>query len=261
MHMVSKVTAGLILASALFVAVPGAQAETQTENIVAEQRTYVYLEVAPNAAQAFLPAGWTVNPPEAGVTKGANLIVLFLDRKLGLTPDGKPLQAGTNRLLVLIIPSKNAKTGEAANMIVGGYSADPQGVPGAYRVYGAGTVSVHRIENGSGGKLDNTVDETWFARGDDGSEVDFHVAFTRGLPTLGSFDVHNYSAAEPTFYRIYRGDQIVDTVKSVNSGIDRAQGVALKASGNGKLASAINGSEKIVAINSMPFYRRLTFLP
>ena len=128
---------------------PAAQAETQTENIVAEMRTYLYLQVAPNAVQSFLPSGWTSSPVTNGPAKDANFVVLFLDRKLGLTPDGKPLQAGTNRLLVLIVPSKNGKTGEVANMIVGGYSTDPLGSPGAYKVYGPGTVSVDRTEHGS----------------------------------------------------------------------------------------------------------------
>jgi len=33
------------------------------------------------------------------------------------------------------------------------------------------------------------------------------------------------------------------------------------ATGSGKLANAVNGTEKIIAINAMPFYRRNTFLP
>ena len=127
----SKV-AVLIIAGIWATTVPRAQAETQTEDIVAEMRTYLYLQIAPNTVQSFLPSGWASSPVANGPAKDANFVVLFLDRKLGLTPDGKPLQAGTNRLLVLIVPSKNAKTGEVANMIVGGYSTDPLGSPGAY---------------------------------------------------------------------------------------------------------------------------------
>jgi hypothetical protein len=54
---------------------------------------------------------------------------------------------------------------------------------------------------------------------------------------------------------------VVDTVRSVNTGVNRVQTVELKATGSGKLATALNGSEKIIAINAMPFYRRNTFLP
>ena len=101
----SRTATTLIFAGLLVAIVPRASAETQTENVVAEQRTYVYLQVAPGKAQAFLPSGWKVNPAAAGATKDSNLTILFLDRKLALTPDGKPLQSGTNRLLVVIVQS------------------------------------------------------------------------------------------------------------------------------------------------------------
>jgi hypothetical protein len=258
--LIAKIAAGLIVAGMWAMIAPRAQAETQTENIVAEMRTYLYLQLAPNAVQSFLPSGWTFSPVANGPAKDANFVVLFLDRKLGLTPDGKPLQAGTNRLLVLIVPSKNGKTGEVANMIVGGYSTDPLGSPGAYKVYGPGTVSVERAEHGTGG-LDAKVDETWVAKGQDGNELDLRLSFVRGVPALSSFDVHNFSAADPAFYRIYRGEQVVDVLRSVNTGVNRVQAIELKASGSGKLAKAINGSEKIIAITALPFYKRLTFLP
>jgi hypothetical protein len=60
---------------------------------------------------------------------------------------------------------------------------------------------------------------------------------------------------------MYRGEQVVDTVRSVNTGVNRVSAVELKVTGSGKLATAVNGTEKIIAINAMPFYRRNTFLP
>lgn len=255
----AKTAAGLILVFALAVGAPRAFAETHTENVVAEQRTYVFLQVAASAAQAFLPQGWTLNPAAAGPTKDANLVLVWIDRKLALTPDGKPLQSGTNRLLVLLAPVKSPQ-GDAVNMVVGGYSMDPAGAPGAYKVYGAGPVTVDRVEK-SNGKLESTVEETWAARGPDGTGANLHVVFTRGVPVASSFDLRIFSAADPAFYRMYRGDQVVDVVRSVNTGVNRVQTVELKVSGSGRLANAINGSEKIIAINSMPLYRRNTFLP
>jgi hypothetical protein len=255
-----KVALCLIIVAALAAMTPRARAETQTENIVAEMRTYLYLQVAPDAAQSFIPSGWTLAPIATGAAKDANFVVLFIDRKLALTPDGKPLQAGVNRLLVVIVPSKNVRTGEVANMIVTGYSTDPAGSPGAYKVYGPGAVFIERTEHGAD-KLEGRVEETWVAKGQDGNRLDLHLAFVRGVPALSTFDLHNFSAADPAFYRIYRGEQVVDVLRSVNTGVNRVQTVELKASGKGKLAKAINGSEKIIAINALPFYRRLTFLP
>lgn len=248
-----RAAAGLIFALALAAAAPLARAETHTENVVAEQRTYVFLQVAQQAAQAFIPQGWTLNPAAMGPTKDANLVLVWIDRKLALTPDGKQLQSGTNRLLVLLAPVKSP-TGDAVNMVVGGYSTDPAGAPGAYKLYGAGPVTVDRIER-------NNVEETWTAKGPDGTSVNLHVGFTRGVPTASTFDLRIFSAAEPAFYRIYRGEQVVDTVRSVNTGVDRVSAVELKVTGTGKLATAVNGTEKIIAINAMPFYRRNTFLP
>lgn len=259
-NVIAKLTAATILVGAMAAMPLLARAETQTENIVAEQRTYVYLQVGADKAQAFLPSGWTVSPPTAGAIKDANLVLVWMDRKLGLTPDGKPLQSGTNRLLVLLVPSKNSQTGEVANMIVGGYSDDPAGAPGAYKVYGAGTVTVDRSEKSAGSPA-GTVEESWSAKGKDGSGANLRLTFTRGVPALSSFDMRLFSAADPTFYRMYRGDQVVDVLRSVNTGVDRVGSVALKVSGSGKLANAVDGSEKIVAINALPFYRRLTFLP
>jgi len=255
----AKTAAGLILVFALAVVAPRAFAETHTEHVVAEQRTYVFLQVAASAAQAFLPQGWTLNPAAAGPTKDANLVLVWIDRKLALTPDGKPLQSGTNRLLVLLAPVKSPQ-GDAVNMVVGGYSMDPAGAPGAYKVYGAGPVTVDRVEK-SNGKIESTVEETWAARGPDGTGANLHVVFTLGVPVASSFDLRIFSAADPAFYRMYRGDQVVDVVRSVNTGVNRVQTVELKVSGSGRLANALNGSEKIIAINSMPLYRRNTFLP
>ena len=248
-----RAAAGLIFALALMATTPLARAETHTENVVAEQRTYVFLQVAQQAAQAFIPQGWSLNPAAMGPTKDANLVLVWIDRKLGLTPDGKPLQSGTNRLLVVLAPVKSP-TGDAVNMVVGGYSTDPAGAPGAYKLYGAGPVTVDRIEK-------NNVEETWAAKGPDGTSVNLHVVFTRGVPTASNFDLRIFSAAEPSFYRIYRGEQVVDTVRSVNTGVNRVSAVELKVTGTGKLATAVNGTEKIIAINAMPLYRRNTYLP
>lgn len=245
--------AGLVMAVLL---VGPALSETQTENIVSEQRTSVSLHVAPEAAQAFLPAGWVLNAPAGG----SNLTVIFMDRSLELTPDGKPLQAGVNRMLVLAMAGKNSTTGQVRSFIVGGYSADPLGAPGAYKVYRPGVVTVTRNEQSlvKDGKLETTVEEHWTAKGTDGATVNLDLAFKRGPAKLTPFEQHNYSAADPDFYRTYRGQQAVDALRN-GAGSDRVSSVTLNASG-GMLGKAINGTEQIVSISNAPFYSRLTFV-
>jgi len=243
-----------LLMGALFIATP-VQSETQTENIVAEQRTSIGLRVSPAAAQAFLPAGWTSNAQATG----PNLTVIFMDRKLALGPDGKPLQAGVNRVMVLAVAARNGATGEARTLIVGGYSTDPLGVPGAYKVYGSGVVTLTRTERSADASLATVVEEHWAARGGDGASVSLDLSFTRGVPAVSAFESRNYSGAEPDFYRIYRGQQASEVLRNA-TGINRVQSVRLQASG-GKLGRAIDGTEQIVSITSTPFYSRLTFLP
>jgi hypothetical protein len=247
----AKTAAGVVMAG-MMAAGPGL-AQTQTENIVTEQRTSVSLRISPEAAQAFMPEGWTPNAP--------NLTVIFMDRKLQLTPDGKPLQSGANRVLVLSMAGRNRATGETRSLIVGGYSADPLGVPGAYKVYGPGAVNLvrHERDEVKDGRIVSQVEEHWTARGADGSTVSLDLVFTRGLPTLTAFEQKIHSAAEPDFYRLYRGQQAVDVLRNAQ-GVDRVQSISLKASG-GKLGRAIDGSEQIVSVSQAPFYTRLTFVP
>ena len=70
----------LIIAGIWATTVPRAQAETQTENIVAEMRTYLYLQIAPNTVQSFLPNGWTSSPVTNGPAKDANPIANLRER-------------------------------------------------------------------------------------------------------------------------------------------------------------------------------------
>ena len=89
---------GLVVAAVITASVAGAPvavAEKQTETIVSEQRTSISLRVTLEAAQSLLPAGWTATAP--------NLSLTFMDRKLALTPDGKPLFSGVNRVLVMSV--------------------------------------------------------------------------------------------------------------------------------------------------------------
>ena len=242
-----KLTAAAI---ALTLAAPPALAETQTENIVAEQRTMVSLRAAPAAVQAFLPAGWTL----AAAAGSPNLTLVFMDRALQLTPDGKVLNAGATRQVTFVVAGRNA-AGATRTFIVGGYTADPQGAPGAYKVYQPATIALTRTSKTD---ADTTVEEHWAAKGADGATITLDLAFTRGVPTFSSSEIREYSAADPEFYRIYRLRQAAEPLK--NATLDHVKSVSLKATG-GKLGAAVNGSETIASISQAPFYSRLTFLP
>lgn len=234
-------------------AVSLAVAETQTENIVAEQRTSLSLRIAPEAAQRLLPAGWE---PGAG-PNAPNLSLIFMDRKLALTPDGALLGAGVNRLLVMSMGARNTETGETRSMIVGGYSADPAGSPGAYNVYGKGVVTLVRTEHVSDKEL---IEERWSVTADDGGALEVVLKFERATPRLSPFELTIHSAANPDFYRLYRGEQATDVLRNAASGVDRVTTATVEASG-GRLGEILNGAGPVTAISNSPFYARRTFLP
>jgi hypothetical protein len=245
--------AGAIFAATLAGQVMGvAVAETHTETIVSEQRTSVSVRITPEAAQSLLPAGWTPSGAEP------TLSLIFMDRKLALAPDGKPLGAGVNRLLVMSLGARNAATGEARGLIVGGYSTDPTGVPGAYNVYAHGVVDVARSER-TAGIASDIVEEHWTVKAADGGVLDVRVAFARGVPALGEFELKVHSGADPAFYRIYRGEQATDVVRNA-SGVDRVQSVTVTASG-GRLGEIVATGAQVMSVSNAPYYMRETFLP
>lgn len=234
---------------------PAAFAETQTETIVSEQRTSMSVRITPEAARSLLPAGWV----SGAAPDAPNLSLIFMDRKLALEPGGKPLMAGVNRVLVMSMAARNTATGEMRSMIVGGYSADPAGSPGAYGVYGMGSVDLVRTERITG-MGSNTVEETWAVRAADGGRLDVRLVFDRGVPVRSPFELKIYSAAKPDFYRIYRGSQASDTLRTPSGGAGRLTSVSLEASG-GRLGEILKGAGPVLAASNAPFYERETFLP
>lgn len=248
--LLSKAVAGLALTCAL--AANSAHAQTHTETILQEQRLSLSVRISPEAAQAYMPHGWTPASP--------NLSVIFMDRSLQFTPDGGPLGVGANEMLVLVMTARNAE-GAVRPMVVGGYSADPAQAPGAYGVYQTGAVSVSRTEHRTvtGDQVETQVGEHWTVRGDDGVELDLELAYSRGLPTLRPLDIQVYSGARPDFYRNYRGQQADEPLRNA-SGVDKVQSVTLSATG-GRLGEAIDSEGQITSITVTPYYTRQTFVP
>jgi len=245
------VAAGLAAVSPL----AAAHAETQTETIVSEQRISISLIVKPEAAQAFLPAGWVPAAPAGR----PNLSVIFMNRTLQLEPKGGPLGWGANRMMVLVVGAKNPATGEVRAMVVGGNSADPSGSPGAYKVYTPGEVTLTQStwDVIHDGKLETTVEEHWRVRGANGDTVDFDIAYLRGAPTLSPLDIKVYSARNPDFWRNYRGQSASEPL--LTDSLNTTTLVSLKATG-GLLGAALDGTETIAAITSAPVYTRQTFV-
>ncbi len=247
----------LVLALLLLATLPAIAEDKETlyENDL-EIRTFWTFKVTDAAVQKLLPAGWELNSPAAGPSKGFNLGLLFINQTLAQDPEGKPRVP--QNYAVLIAPAKKTGTDIAAPMVISGFIAT-EAVPGAYGVYGPAKVTGERRQQiEAEGKA--SVEETWEVKADDGSALEVHVQFVRGQPSRGKAEAKIYSAAKPDFYRIYRYEQAADLVRSTATGVDRVSNVSIKASGP-KLAPFFDGSQQLISITSIPFYSRSIYLP
>jgi len=69
-----------------------------------------------------------------------------------------------------------------------------------------------------------------------------------------------YSAAEPSFFRIYRIETATDMLKSIPAGINRVQNYQLRVA-MPELGKLFDGTEQLVGVAVYPLYLRQVFLP
>ncbi len=251
-----KIALVLLVAALIALASP-ASAETLTQSNV-DARLVVALRVSPAALQAALPAPWQVSPIPSGPSKDANALLVFIDQKLVQDAEGKPLGAGTNRVVVLAVPGRNPQTGASGPVVTTGFSADPAAAPGAYKVYVPAQISHEktlRLATADPG----TAEESWNVA-DGPARLSLRVQYRRAVPARSRVETKVYSAIEPSFFRIYRVDQGADVVRSGPAGVDRVQAYELK-SGLPQLAKLLDGSEQLISITVIPWYVRQVFLP
>jgi len=107
----------LLIALLVLVAAPAfAQEKEKLSSNDLETRTVLAFKVSDAAVQKMLPSGWEINPPAAGPSKGANLILNLINQTMTQDPDGKPLPART--YIVLAAPAKKAGTDVAVGMVL-----------------------------------------------------------------------------------------------------------------------------------------------
>jgi hypothetical protein len=219
-------------------------------------RTGLTFKVADAVVQKMLPAGWELNSPTAGPTKGFNLGITLIDYVMVQDPEGKPLPP--RNTIVLNMPAKKVGTGEAVTMVFGGFVAQA-GVPGPYSVFGPANITVERRSHtGPDGKP--MINESWQAKADDGSMLDIQIEFQRGAPARGKVEAKIHSAAKPDFFRVYRFEQAADVARSTAASIDRVSKFSFKATGP-TLAPIFDGTEQLISITSIPSYSRSIYLP
>ena len=223
----------------------------------ADSRLSVALAVRPEAAQAWLPAPWQVESLPKGPFKGANLVITCIDRLLNLDPKGKPAGGGTFRLAALYVPAKHPQTGESAPFIIRVYG--PHAGVGPYKNSVQATVRREAATRGTGFEP-GTGSESWLLQDQAGGILEFQMNYRRALPKRSSGEARPHSNIDPTFFRMYRYDQLMDVVKSIPDDIDRVQSHHLRVTIS-ELRELFNGTEQLVGIALVPWYGRQTFLP
>ena len=86
------------------------------------------------------------------------------------------------------------------------------------------------------------VEESWQFQAPDGNSIQLEIQYARGPLKPGKAESLLYSAVKPSFYRIYRYEQLEDAVR--DTGTDRIQKIVFKASGP-KLSPLFDGSEQL----------------
>ncbi len=223
----------------------------------ADNRITVGLRVGQAAAQAWLPAPWQVEPLQRGPFRGANFLVAFIDRLLNQDPEGKPVGGGTFRLAALYVPAKHPQTEESAPFIIRVFG--PHEGPGPYK--NSVQATVRREATLRGGNFEpGAGTELWEVRDSAGGILEFRMDYQRAVPVRTKGEARPHSNVDPTFFRMYRYDQVMDVVKSIPEGIDRVQSYQLRVTMS-ELRRLFDGTEQLVGIAVIPWYGRKTFLP
>jgi len=234
-------------------------AQTPVESS-AEVRFQLDLKVPDAALAPFLPPGFTMNIAAQGAAKDCNLRAVFIDRLTISAPDGKPLGKGSNRLVYLAAPVKDA-SGANAQLIIGGLTADPGDAPGPFGNYlHATTATAKRTVSGEGAGVTETQD--WVFQAASGERLEMHITFERGVGNRGQpTETKFYSAKTPDKYQISKQEQVLEILRNVTTNPpDRVKQYSFKGSG-GSYAKLFDGTDKTVSWDNIVWLMRTVSVP
>src|ERR1700722_19432302 len=147
-------------------------ASVHAENLVefsSEARFQLDLAVPAAALATYLPTGFTSNAAAQGAAKDCNLRAVFIDRISINGPDGKPVGKGSNRLVYLVAPVKDA-SGANAQLVIGGLTEDPADAPGPFGNYLLATT--HNMQRTTNGVVDT---QDWSFTAASGEHLELHL--------------------------------------------------------------------------------------
>lgn len=234
-------------------ALPAAAQTLEGSNI--DSRLLVGFKVDAEDVQSRLPDGWTSVPFPSGALQGANSLMIFEDRVLGLDAEGKPLATFTHRSLALLGLAKNEEG--ARLFILRLYTTNPD-----YDPYDNASVADIARASETAGAANAGRDrvETWNVILADGTRLDMALGFSSGRPVWQNAKSRLYSNVDPAASRIFEYDQLMDVVMSDGLGKPMSGSISLT-SNIAELADIFDGTEVIVGIVDSPVRTRRVFLP
>jgi hypothetical protein len=234
-----------------------ASAQEKLVGTYGEARTTLAFKVPDATAQNMLPQGWLAIPLSAGPSKGANLVVTFMDWLVAQDPDGKPMSTYSH--VGLTVPAKQNGKEATVSMVITGLSAPPGYAPGPYGNFEAAKSIIARTLRIDDDGI-SRAEESWQFEGESGDSIQLQLQFVRASAARTKLEAKVHSAMKPEFYRVYRIEEAVDVIRSAAIGTDRVQNYRFKALGPG-FSKLFDGSEQLVSITSFPWFSRQAFLP
>ena len=249
----------LLVAASLPLTVSAAYAQTPLESS-SEIRFQLDLHVPDAALTPLLPTGFTLNVATQGPAKDCNLRAIFVDRLTINGPDGKPVGKGSNRLVYLAAPVKDA-SGANAQVVIGGLTADSSDAPGPFGNYlMATTATARRAIAGEG--LGVTETQDWVFQAATGEHLELHISFERGVSNRGNAsDTKFYSSKDTAKVQISKQEQVLEILRNPTTNPpDKVKAFSFKGSG-GSFAKLFDGTERPVSWDNIVWMNRSVTQP
>lgn len=250
---------GAAAVATAFIAGSPAIAQTLLETS-SEVRFQLDLHVSEASLTPLLPAGFTLNVAAQGPAKDCNLRAIFVDRLTVNGPDGKPVGRGSNRLVYLAAPVKDA-SGANAQLVIGGLTADSADAPGPFGNYLLATTATAKRAIGGEG-LGVTETQDWVFQAAGGEHLELHITFERGVANRGNAsDTKFYSSKDPSKVQISKQEQVLEILRNPTTNPpDKVKAFSFKGSG-GSYAKLFDGTERPVSWDNVVWLARSVSTP
>ena len=221
-----------------------------------DSRVLVAMQFDANTVQAMMPDGWTLFPFPGGALAGANSLLIFADRYLGMDAEGKPNDPASYRAIAMASLGKSATTDEVRTFVTRVYATvdgnDPYG--------NARPANISRragVESTDSAQPKFTEDWSLHA---DGGEMSFSLSYTAGPLSWGARESQSYSNVDSNIHHLNRFEQLSDLAMSAPLG-KALDGELELSSSIPELAALFDGKESTIAVIVIPMYVREVFDP